>query len=138
MSQRSMSNSRNPPVGLLLPAGVARYRNEESVLQAILEVLGDIPFYSDRKVTLELRKDGCDVTRKQVRRIMHQTGLRAIYPGKRTCMPNKQHLVYPYILRDRKIWLPDQVWATDITYAKLKRSPVFLVATLDLYSRRVL
>lgn len=112
--------------------------NDVAVLQAILEVLGDIPFYGYRKVALELKKDGWDVTRKQVRRIMHQAGLRAIYPGKRTSMPNKQHPVYPYLLKDKKIWLPNQVWATDITYVKLKGSHVFLVAILDLYSRRVL
>jgi putative transposase len=53
-------------------------------------------------------------------------------------MPNKQHPVYPYLLKGKKIWLPNQVWATDITYVKLKGSHVFLVAILDLYSRRVL
>lgn len=112
--------------------------NEVAVLQAILAVLSDIPFYGYRKVALELRKDGWEVTRKQVRRIMYRAGLRAIYPGKRTSMPNKQHPVYPYLLKDKKIWLPNQVWATDITYVKLKGSHVFLVAILDLYSRRVL
>jgi putative transposase len=109
-----------------------------AILQAILTVLGDIPFYGYRKVTLELQRDGWEVSRKQVRRIMHQAGLRAIYPGKRTSMPNKQHPVYPYLLRGKKIWLPNQVWATDITYCKLKGVHVFLVAILDLYSRRVL
>jgi len=32
--------------------------NEMAALQAILEVLGDIPFYGYRKVAFELRKDG--------------------------------------------------------------------------------
>jgi putative transposase len=109
-----------------------------AVLQAILAILGDIPFYGYRKVALELRKDGWEVTRKQVRRIMHRAGLRAIYPGKRTSMPNKQHPVYPYLLKGKKIWLPNQVWATDITYVKLRGTHVFLVAILDLFSRRVL
>ena len=109
-----------------------------AVLQAILEVIGDIPFYGYRKVALELQRDGWDVTRKQVRRIMHQAGLRAIYPGKRTSVPNKQHPVYPYLLRGKEIWLPNQVWATDITFVKLKGTHVYLVAIIDLYSRRVL
>lgn len=109
-----------------------------AILQAILEVLNNRPFLGYRKVTLELLRDGWDVTRKQVRRIMHQAGLRAIYPGKRTSMPNKQHPVYPYLLRGKKIFLPNQVWATDITYVKLKGTHVFLVAILDLFSRRVL
>ncbi len=78
------------------------------------------------------------MTRKQVRRVMHQAGLRAIYPGNRTSIPNKQHPVYPYLLKGKKIWIPNQVWTTDITYVKLKGSHVFLVAIVDLYSRRVL
>lgn len=69
---------------------------------------------------------------------MHQAGLRAIYPGKRTSVPNKQHPVYPYLLEGKRIWMPNQVWATDITYIKLKGCFVYLVAILDLYSRKVL
>jgi putative transposase len=112
--------------------------NEVAVLQAILTVMENIAFYGYRKITLELRRDNWDVSRKQVRRIMHRAGLRAIYPGKRTSLPNKQHPVYPYLLRDKKIWMPNQVWATDITFVKLKGCFVYLVAILDLYSRQVL
>jgi putative transposase len=36
------------------------------------------------------------------------------------------------------IWLPNQVWATDITYIKLKGGCVYLMAIIDLYSRKVL
>jgi putative transposase len=109
-----------------------------ALLQAILGILQDIPFYGYRKVTLQLQRDGIQATRKQVRRIMHRAGLRAIYPGKRTSIPNKQHQVYPYLLRGKKIWIPNQVWATDITYIKLRGSFVYLVAILDLFSRKVL
>jgi len=103
-----------------------------------MAILQDIPFYGYRKVTLALQQDGLLVTRKQVRRIMHRAGLRAIYPGKRTSVPNKLHPVYPYLLRGKRIWLPNQVWATDITYIKLKGCFVYLVAILDLHSRKVL
>jgi putative transposase len=36
------------------------------------------------------------------------------------------------------IWLPNQVWATDITYIKLGKGFVYLVVILDLYSRKIL
>jgi putative transposase len=113
-------------------------QKDMTILQAIIEVLQEIPFYGYRKIAFELQKDGLDVTRKQIRRIMHQAGLRAIYPGKRTSMPNKEHTVFPYLLRGKQIWLPNQVWATDITYIKLKGSFVYLTAIMDLYSRKVL
>ena len=82
-----------------------------AVLKAILDVLGRRPFYGYRKVARELEELG--VTRKQVRRIMKRAGLRAIYPGKRTSMPAKQHKKYPYLLRGKAIWLPNQVWAKE-------------------------
>jgi len=105
-------------------------------LKAILEVLGRRPFYGYRKVARELADLG--VTRKQVRRIMKRAGLRALYPGKRTSVPAKYHKKYPYLLRGKAIWLPNQVWATDITYIKLSGGVVYLAAIIDLYSRKIL
>ena len=113
-------------------------RGELELLGAILEVLGEIPFFGYRKVTLELGKKGHEVTRKQVRRIMHRAGLKALYPGKRTSIPNREHAKYPYLLRNKAIWLPNQVWATDITYIRLGGGHVYLAAIIDLYSRKVL
>jgi putative transposase len=78
------------------------------------------------------------VTRKRARRIMKKAGLRAIYAGKRTSVPIKWHQKYPYLLRGKAIWLPNQVWATDITYIKLSGGYVYLVAIIDLFSRKVL
>lgn len=78
------------------------------------------------------------VTRKQIRRIMRRAGLRAIYPGRRTSIPAKYHKKYPYLLRGKVIRFPNQVWATDITYIKLKTGFVYLVAIIDLFSRRIL
>jgi len=69
---------------------------------------------------------------------MKKAGLRAIFAGKRTSIPEKGHKKYPYLLRGKHIWLPNQVWATDITYIRLKGGYVYLVAIIDLYSRKVL
>jgi len=69
---------------------------------------------------------------------MHRAGLKALHPGKKTSMPNREHPKYLYLLRNKIIWLPNQVWATDITYIRLKGGHVHLVAIIDLYSRKVL
>lgn len=106
------------------------------VLQAILDELKERPFYGYRKIWRAIMDLG--VTLKQVRRIMKKAGLRAIYAGKRTSIPGKGHARYPYLLKDMRIWLPNQVWATDITYIRLKGGYVYLVAIIDLYSRKVL
>lgn len=46
--------------------------------------------------------------------------------------------MYPYLLRGVAIERPNQVWSTDITYIRLARGFVYLVAIIDCYSRRVL
>ena len=109
---------------------------EIELLTAILEALRRYPFYGYRKIALEVRE--LNVTRKQVRRIMKRAGLRAIYPGKRTTCAGKMHPKYPYLLKGKKIWLPNQVWATDITYIRLSGGYVYLVVIMDLYSRKIL
>lgn len=107
-----------------------------AILKAIMEELKLHPFYGYRKIALALKN--MSVTRKQIRLIMKKAGLRAIYPGKRLSIPVKMHEKYPYLLRDKNIWLPNQVWASDITYIRLSGGHVYLIAILDLFSRKVL
>jgi len=109
---------------------------ELAVLKAIMEELSMRPFYGYRKIWRAVKDMG--VSLKQVRRIMKRAGLRAIYPPKRTTIPAKEHKKYPYLLRGKNIWLPNQVWATDITYIRLSGGHVYLVAIIDLFSRKVL
>jgi putative transposase len=107
-----------------------------AILEAILEVLNEKPFYGYRRIARELYY--LDVTRKHVRRIMKKAGLRAIYPGLQLSKPSKGSKKYPYLLKGINIWLPNQVWASDITYIKLSGGYVYLVTIIDLYSRKIL
>ena len=96
------------------------------------------PFYGYRKQVLELESIGITSTSKRVRRLMHEMGLKALSPKQMTSVPKKEHQVYPYLLKGKKIRYPNQVWATDITYLRLDSGFVYLVAIMDLYSRKVL
>lgn len=111
--------------------------DEIRILTAIIDELKVHPFYGYRKIVIALGRS-MNVTRKQVRRIMKKAGLHAIYPAKRLSKPVKWHKKYPYLLKDKKIWLPNQVWATDITYIRLSGGHVYLIAVIDLFSRKVL
>jgi len=114
----------------------AKEENEACILEHILEVLQKTPFYGYRKVTRSLAH--MQVSRKQVRRIMHMAGLRAIYPGRNLSKSRRGATKYPYLLKDKTIWLPNQVWASDITYIRLFSGTVYLVSIIDVYSRKVL
>lgn len=90
------------------------------------------------KMTKNLCCEGAECGVNRVRRLMRFMGLMAIYPTPNTSWPNKQHVIYPYLLRDVKITRPNQVWSTDITYIKLRHGFAYLVAIIDWYSRSVL
>ena len=115
-------------------------RDDEDLedLKLILMVLSNKVFYGYRKVALELLKGHPHLTEKRVRRIMHQFGLRAIFPKPHLSRPGKGHKKYPYLLRGKEIRYPNQVWATDVTYIRLPGGFVYLAAIVDLYSRKVL
>ena len=58
--------------------------------------------------------------------------------GPRTTIPEPKAAIYPYLLKDVCIERPNQVWATDITYIPLAKGSAYLVAILDLATRRVM
>lgn len=96
------------------------------------------PFYGSRKMVVYLRITGHAVNRKRVQRLMRILGLAGMAPGPNTSLPHPQHKIYPYLLRGVNITRPNQVWSTDITYIRLARGFVYLVAVIDWYSRNVL
>ena len=95
------------------------------------------PFYGSRRLTVWLNNLGLSVNRKRTVRLMRQMGLQAIYPKPKLSRRNAEHKIYPYLLRDLIVDKPDQAWATDITYIRLKSGFVYLVAIMDWYSRYV-
>ena len=96
------------------------------------------PFLGARRLARLLQREGVDVGRRHVGTLMGLMGIEAIYRKKRTSVPAKGHRIYPYLLRDVVIERPNQVWATDVTYLPMAKGFAYLVAILDLYSRKVL
>lgn len=95
------------------------------------------PFYGSRRMREWLRRQGHPVSRERIRRLMRLMGLEAIYPKRRLSRPGSEFQRFPYLLRGLRIDRPDQVWATDITYIRLRRGFVYLVAVMDWFSRYV-
>jgi len=96
------------------------------------------PFYGTRRMVVYLGRCGHTVNRKRAQRLMRTLGLAGMAPGPNTSKAHPQHKVYPYLLRGVAIERPNQVWSTDITYIRLARGFVYLVAIIDWYSRYVL
>lgn len=96
------------------------------------------PFYGSRKIVQYLQSIGHTINRKRVQRLMSILCLAGMAPGPNTSRRYPQHKIYPYLLRGVSIDRPNQVWSTDITYIRLPRGFVYLVAIIDWYSRKVL
>ena len=95
------------------------------------------PFLGSRKMVVFLRRQGIEVNRKRVQRLMRLMGLEAICPKQHLSANGVDHRVYPYLLRGLEIVRPNQVWAADITYIPMRHGFLYLVAILDWYSRYV-
>jgi putative transposase len=98
----------------------------------------ELPFYGSRRLVVLLRREGFEVGRLHVRTLMQRMGLEALYRKPRTSLGNKAHRIYPYLLKDVLIERPNQAWASDITYIPMALGFGYLVAIIDLYSRKVL
>jgi putative transposase len=109
------------------------------LMRLIDEQYTRVPFYGWPRMTAYLKRPphGYKINHKRVQRLMRKMGLQAIYPKPRTSKAAKGHKVYPYLLRNLAITRPNQVWSADITYIRMLRGFMYLVAIIDWYSRYV-
>jgi putative transposase len=119
-------------------SGVGISEEDLHLMQLIDKQYCRRPFYGSRRMVVWLASQQEVVNRKHVQRLMRLMGLEAIYPKPRLSVGNKEHKIYPYLLRDVEVTRPNQVWSTDITYVPLAQGFMYLVVILDWYSRYVL
>jgi putative transposase len=123
----------------------SRYYYQPQPIMLDMDIAGEIdriytkrPYYGSRRIRAEMRRLGQVIGRGRVRRYMSLMGYRAIYPRKSLSRPNKEHKVYPYLLRGVKVDHVNQVWGADITFIPMPHGFAYLVVILDWYSRYVL
>ena len=118
------------------PAGIS---DEDLTLMKLIDrQYLSTPFYGSRRMAAWLKRQGEQVNRKHIQRLMRIMGLKAIYRRPRTSKPAPGNKIYPYLLRGMEVTQPNQVWAADITFLPMARGFLYLVAIIDWYSRYVL
>ena len=117
-----------------------RPANDEDVevMRLLDEQYTETPFYGYRRMTVCLQNAGYKLNHKRMLRLMRKLGLEAIYPKPNLSKPSKEHLTFPYLLKGREIDYSNEVWATDITYIRLKHGFIYLMAIMDWHSRFVI
>ena len=115
-----------------------RDRDEKAVKAKLLSLAGRWPTYGYRRLTAQLAREGYPVNGKRVRRLMGELGL--VHHRRRAPRTtNSDHALhrYPNLIRDLAVTRPDQVWAADITYVRLRHEHVYLAVVMDLFTRSV-
>ena len=110
---------------------------EIALKHRIDEIYTALPFYGSRKIAQQMQREGIGICRNTVQKYMQEMGLVAISPGPNLSKRNSEHQVYSYLLRGLSIEKPNAVWGIDITYVRLQRGWMYLVAVLDWFSRYV-
>ena len=108
------------------------------LMRRIDELHLEHPFAGARMLRDTLKLEGHEIGRKHVGTLMKKLDIQAIYRKANTSRRNQAHRIYPYLLRNRSIDRPNQVWAMDTTYIPMRRGFVYLSAVLDWATRRVL
>ena len=113
---------------------------EELALTRRLEELHlRFPEFGARRMSQWLLREGRPgVTLRRVGKVMKRTGLAAIYRRPRTSQPAPGAQIHPYLLRERTVDSPDEVWCADVTYIPMARGFAYLVAVMDWKTRAVL
>jgi putative transposase len=111
---------------------------EIAIKHDIDRIYTDDPYMGSRSITTILKREGTIISRPTVVKYMREMGISAIYPKPNLSKQNPEHKIYPYLLKGITAAYPNHIWGTDITYIRLKKGWLYLVAFLDWFSRYVI
>ena len=97
--------------------------------------------YGAPKIWAQLNREGIEVARCTVERLMGELGIRGAVRGKprRTTIAAEDPAVRPADLVDRQFTVagPNRLWVADITYVRTWSGFVYVSFVTDAYSRRI-
>lgn len=82
-----------------------------------------------------LKSQSIDIGIKRTRRLMRKMDITAIYPKPNLSRLGQAEYIHSYLLRNKTIDHPNQVWSTDISYIPMPKGKLYLFAIMDVYSR---
>jgi putative transposase len=96
--------------------------------------------YGVRKVWRQLTRDGVEVARCTVERLMRAMGLRGAVRGRtfKTTIPDAAAMRPPDLVdRDFSASRPNELWVADLTYVATWRGFVYVAFVIDVFARRI-
>ena len=112
--------------------------NEITAKHLIDQIYTEDPYMGSRTITTIMRNvHNFSISRNTVAKYMREMGIHAIIPGPNLSKRNHEHKIYPYLLRNVTAKYSNHIWGTDITYIRLVKGWLYLVAYMDWFSRYV-
>jgi transposase InsO family protein len=119
----------------------ARARRDESLIPHIERVWQvNLQVYGADKVWKQMNREGVEVARCTVERLMRRLGLRGVIRGKviRTTIPDaKTPCPLDRVNRQFKADRPNQLWVSDFTYVSTWQGWLYVAFVIDVYARRI-
>jgi transposase InsO family protein len=119
----------------------ARARRDESLMPQIERVWQvNLQAYGADKVWRQMNREGVEVARCTVERLMRRLGLRGVVRGKvvRTTVPDpKTPCPLDRVNRQFKAERPNQLWVSDFTYVSTWQGWLYVAFVIDVFARRI-
>ena len=96
--------------------------------------------YGARKVWRQMKREGFDIARCTVERLMRSMGLRGVIRGKtvRTTVPDKSApSPLDRVNRQFRVPAPNRLWVSDFTYVATWQGFVYVAFVIDAFARRI-
>lgn len=119
----------------------ARARRDESLIPQIERVWQvNLQVYGADKVWKQMNREGVEVARCTVERLMRRLGLRGVIRGKvvRTTIPDARTACpLDRVNRQFKADRPNQLWVSDFTYVSTWQGWLYVAFVIDVFARRI-
>ena len=119
----------------------ARARRDAELRGEITRVFDDnLRVYGVRKVWRQMRREGFDVARCTVARLMTSMGIAGIIRGKpvKTTIPDKAApCPLDHVNRQFRVLAPNRLWVSDFTYVATWQGFVYVAFVIDAFARRI-
>lgn len=119
----------------------ARARRDQALKPQIARVFAEnFAVYGVRKVWRQMRREGFEVARCTVARLMGELGLQGVIRGKpvRTTISDKASpCPLDHVNRQFHAPAPDRLWLSDFTYVATWAGFVYVAFVIDAYARRI-
>ena len=119
----------------------ARAQRDEALKPEVMRVFAEnFSVYGVRKVWRQMHREGFDVARCTVQRLMRELGLQGVIRGKpvRTTISDKSApCPLAQVHRQFHAPAPDRLWLSDFTYVATWAGFVYVAFVIDAYARRI-